>query len=139
MSRKTIYGVIIASISIVVGGGLFIHESFFSPRPEETMVISGYHAVQLQNGNLYFGTLEGLETDFPILRNVCALQKQATTNNQPGNLVMVLREKQEMYAPGYMRLQSEHIVFVEPVEPTTEIAQTIDKLKQQGKITPSGK
>jgi hypothetical protein len=112
---------------IIVGGAVYW---FFGARRGAVAMTTPYQAVLLSNGSAYFGQLEGLGTPFPVLRDVFYVQsKQDPTTKQVSN-ILVKRGK-EWHAPDRMILNSSMIVLVEPVNPTSRVAQLISQAKNQ--------
>ena len=89
-----------------------------------------YQAVLLSNGSAYFGQLEGLGTPFPVLRDVFYVQSSQDPQTKAVSNILVKRGK-EWHAPDRMILNSNMIVLVEPVNPTSRVAQLIAQAKNQ--------
>ncbi len=83
-----------------------------------------YHAVLLNNGSVYFGQLEALNTPHPILRDVFYVQSSVNPETKAVTNVLVKRGK-EWHGPDRMILNSTSIVFIEPVGPNSRVAQLI--------------
>jgi hypothetical protein len=89
-----------------------------------------YQAVLLNNGSVYFGRLEGLGTPFPVLRDVFYVQSSQDPKTKTVNNILVKRGR-EWHEPDRMILNSSMIVLVEPVSPTSRVAQLIAQAKNQ--------
>ena len=91
---------------------------------------SRYYAVLLTNGSVYFGKLEGMGSQFPVLRDVFYVQPGPVDPNtkQPQGMVLVHRGK-ELHGPDRMILNDHSIVFIEPVGPDSRVAQLIRAAK----------
>lgn len=89
-----------------------------------------YQAVLLSNGSAYFGQLEGLGTPFPVLRDVFYVQSSKDPQTNAVSNVLVKRGK-EWHQPDRMILNSNMIVLVEPVNPSSRVAQLITQAKNQ--------
>lgn len=83
-----------------------------------------YQAVLLSNGSAYFGRLEGLGSDFPVLRDVFYVQSQQNPETKQVTNTLVKRGK-EWHSPDRMILNRSMIVLVEPVDPSSRVAQLI--------------
>jgi uncharacterized membrane protein (DUF485 family) len=83
-----------------------------------------FQAVLLANGSVYFGKLEGYGTVAPVLRQVYYIVAQTNPETKQSANVLVKRDK-EMHEPDRMYLNPEQIVFVEPVSPSSKVAQLI--------------
>ena len=85
-----------------------------------------YQAVLLSNGAVYYGKLAGYGTHHAMLTDVFYIvSKTDPATNQVTN-VLVKRGK-ELHGPDRMYLNSNQIVFVEPVGPNSKVAQLIDQ------------
>jgi hypothetical protein len=84
----------------------------------------GYQAVLLDSGAVYFGKLEGLGTDYPVLTSVFYVQSMTNPETKQTTNVLVKRGK-EWHAPDRMTINAHHIVFVEPVTPGSQVANLI--------------
>jgi hypothetical protein len=89
-----------------------------------------YQAVLLANGSVYFGKLEGYGTEHPVLTQVFYIVTQTNTETKQSANVLVKRGK-EMHEPDRMYLTPQQIVFVEPVSPTSKVAQLIADTPQK--------
>jgi hypothetical protein len=85
-----------------------------------------YQAVLLINGSVYFGKLQGYGTKFPVLRDVYYIQSTTNPETKQVTNVLVKRGK-ELHAPDRMYLNPSQIVLVEPVGPTSKVAQLIQE------------
>lgn len=87
-----------------------------------------YQAVHLDDGQILFGKLEQAGSDYPVLRNVFAVQNQVnpTTKEVTRNLVKL---SVELHNPDYMVLNARHIIAIEPVAASSRVAEVI---KQAG-------
>jgi hypothetical protein len=83
-----------------------------------------YQAVLLTNGSAYFGKLQGLGTDFPVLTDVFYVQSRQDPQTKAVTNILVRRGK-EWHGPDRMILNAKLIVLVEPVNPNSRVAQLI--------------
>ena len=89
---------------------------------------AGYQAVFLDNGAVYFGKLQGLGTDYPVLSNVFYVQSVTNPETKQVSNVLVRRGK-EWHAPDHMTLNAHHITFVETVTAGSTVANLISEAK----------
>jgi hypothetical protein len=87
-----------------------------------------YQAVLLSNGSAYFGRLEGLGTPWPVLTEVFYVQSTQNPQTKQMSNILVKRGK-EWHEPDRMLLNANMIVLVEPVKPTSRVAQLIAEAK----------
>lgn len=85
---------------------------------------SPYQAVLLTNGAVYFGKLEGLGTDYPILRDVFYIQNAVDPNTKQTSSVLIRRGK-EWHGPDFMVLNARHVLLIEPVTEGSRVAHLI--------------
>jgi hypothetical protein len=83
-----------------------------------------YQAVLLTNGSAYFGKLEGYGTPHPVLTEVYYIVSQNNPETKQANNVLVKRGK-ELHEPDRMYINPNQILCVEPVGPTSKVAQLI--------------
>ena len=89
---------------------------------------SGYVAVLLTNGQVFFGELKELGTPYPVLDDVFYVQP--AQNQDAGERTYVLiRRGQEAHGPDRMILNASHIVFIEPVDKDSKVAKLISESK----------
>jgi hypothetical protein len=99
-----------------------------------------YHAVVLTNGQVYFGKLDKLGAAYPALNDVYYIQTQqnAETKQIANSLV---KRGREMHGPDHMIINAQHILFIEPVRPDSQLGKLIDEAKKQqaaGQQGPAG-
>ena len=87
---------------------------------------SGYQAVLLSNGQVYFGKLEALDTPHPVLRDVFYVQTAQNKDTKETKYVLVKRGK-EVHAPDRMILNPVHIILVEPVSKDSKVAELMSQ------------
>jgi hypothetical protein len=89
---------------------------------------TGYHAVLLTNGQVYYGKLAGLGTRFPVLTEVFYVQVGVDPATKESKSVLLKRGK-EWHAPDRMILNARHIILVEPVTSRSKMAELIAQAK----------
>jgi hypothetical protein len=91
-----------------------------------------YQAVLLDNGQVYYGKVQGLGTAFPVLTDVYYVEHQV--NQQTKDVKNILRRRgTEWHEPDRMVVNANHVVLVEPVSPTSKVAELIADLKTQNR------
>jgi hypothetical protein len=86
---------------------------------------TAYQAVLLTNGQVFFGKLQGLDTPYPVLREVFYVRTIATTGTERKTTNALIKRGTEWHAPDVMILNRDHIVLVEPVTKDSQVAQLI--------------
>jgi hypothetical protein len=89
-----------------------------------------YQAVLLDTGLVYYGKISGLDTDYPTLKDVYYIQSKTDPQSKQVSSVLI-RRGNEWHGPSMTVLNARHIVLVEPVGPTSKVAQLI--AEEQGK------
>ena len=95
-----------------------------------TIDANKYYAVLLNNNAVYFGHLDGLGTEYPVLRDVFYIQSATNPETKAVTNVLVKRGK-ELHGPDRMIINRSSIVFVEPVGADSKVAQLIAQSKKQ--------
>jgi hypothetical protein len=83
-----------------------------------------YYAVLLANGSVYFGQIEGLGSQYPVLKNVYYVQSAQNPDTKAVSNVLVKRGK-EWHGPDRMIISEKSIIFLEPVGADSKVAQLI--------------
>jgi len=123
----------VLGIIIVILVAFLIFQNFKNRRSRAVEINKDqYYAVLLTNGQAYFGKLWKIGTPYPILTDVYYIQSQVNQQtNQVSNILV--KRGNEWHAPDRMILNREHILFIEPVSPTSRVAELIKDQKKQGK------
>jgi hypothetical protein len=119
---------IAAALSIVLAGAV-VTMRFFASTNAITFH-STYQAILLDNGQVFFGRLEGYGTPRPLLTEVYYVQTSVNSQTRETNNTLLKRGR-EWHGPDRMWLNPEHIVFVEPVGKDSRVAQLIVDLNKQ--------
>ena len=87
-----------------------------------------YHAILLQSGQAYFGKVSGLGTSWITLTDVFYVQSSVNQETKAVSNVLVKRGR-EWHGPDRMIVNAQHVVFVEPVNEGSRVAQLIKEAK----------
>jgi len=87
-----------------------------------------YQAVFLDNGQVFFGRLESGGSGFLTLRDVFYVQRLNEADKKEARNILVKRGS-EWHGPEFMRINSRHVVLIEPVAPDSRVAQLIREAK----------
>jgi len=85
-----------------------------------------YHAVLMVNGQAFFGRIENLDTQYPLLRDVYYVQSQTNPETKAVTNVLVKRGR-EWHTPDRMMLNRNHVLLIEPVEQDSQVAKLMDE------------
>jgi hypothetical protein len=91
-----------------------------------------FQAVLLDTGLVYYGKISGLDTDYPVLRDVYYIQQSKDEKSNQVNNVLI-RRGNEWHGPAMTVLNSKHIVLVEPVGANSKVAQLIQQEQSKSK------
>ena len=121
--------ILIAALVAMVMGGV---TAYFSQHVVTAKVelTTPYQAILLNNGSAYFGKLEGLGTPYPLLKEVYYIQSRQNPETKQVVNILVKRGA-ELHGPDRMILNANDIVFVEPVSPSSRVAQLINEQKNK--------
>jgi len=91
-----------------------------------------YHAVLLTNGQAYFGRIENLDAEYPVLRDVYYIQSRVNQETKQVANILVKRGS-EWHGPDRMILNREHVLLIEPVKEDSQVAKLIAEQSKQPK------
>ena len=119
--------IVVAGLVGMVAAGL---TAFFSQHVFNNKVVltTAYQAVQLNNGAAYFCRIEKLGTPYPVLKEIYYIQSRQDPETQKTTNVL-LKRGSEWWLPDEMIVNANDIVFVEPVNPSSRVAQLIAEEK----------
>lgn len=93
-----------------------------------------YQAVFLDNGQVFFGKVSDPGSSYLTLRDVYYVQTLVEKDQKKTANVLVKRGS-EWHNPDFMRINTKHVVVIEPVGPDSRVAQLI----KEAKATPAPK
>jgi hypothetical protein len=97
-------------------------------RSRDVQFPTPYQAVLLSNGSVYFGKLAGYGSTRPVLTEVYYIVSQTDPETKKVSNMLVKRGK-ELHGPDRMYLNANQILFVEPVGPSSKVANLIQDSK----------
>lgn len=89
-------------------------------------ITSAYQLVALQNGQVYYGRIAHLGTDYPVLRDPLRIREEIDPATRERRYVLT-RRKDEANGADHMIFPATSIAFVEPVRPDSVIGNVIAK------------
>ena len=132
--KKYQFSQIFAALAVIIGLLLVIIlgsavYSLFSKNAGEAEKIdqTTYQAVFLEGGQIYFGKLRGIDSQYPVLDDVyyVKLEDEKATSGRLVKLGTI-----EPHGPkDQMILNRDHILFWENLKPDSQVVQTIRNLK----------
>jgi len=110
----------------ILGTGLACEQR----KPNGPEITTAYAAVLLDNNQVYFGKLANAGTPYPELTDVYYIQSQVNQETKAVSSILV-RRGNEVHSPDRMFLNAHHIILIEPVGPTSKVAQLIAEDKNK--------
>ena len=83
-----------------------------------------YQAVFLDNGQVYFGKVSDTGSAYILLDDVYYIQRVEEADKKEVKNVLIKRGN-ELHGPEFMRINTRHVVLIEPVSPDSRVAQLI--------------
>jgi len=119
----------LSSVLILIVAGMFclLIQGCDTAKPSFT---TEYQAIFMDNGQVFFGKIENAGGSYPLLRGVFYIGRQAGPDGKDVKNILI-RRGNEWHGPEYMYINRQHIVVIEPVSPTSRVAQLIKEAKDQ--------
>jgi hypothetical protein len=117
-------------LGLIVGGlciGFWMHYHASGPAFD-----TPYQAVLLDTGQVYYAKVEGLGTPFPVLHDVYYVQSSTDPLTKEVKNVLIRRGK-ELHGPTETVVNARHVVMVEPIGPSSKVAELIAQQQSQQK------
>ncbi|HTR37152.1 MAG TPA: hypothetical protein VMH80_14705 [Bryobacteraceae bacterium] len=111
-------------VGLIVGGAAAWWGASHRASAQEPRFDVPFQAVLLDTGLVYFGKISGLNTPYPVLRDVYYIQSATNPETKQTSNILI-RRGSEFHAPEYTVLEARHIVMVEPVGKNSKVAQLI--------------
>jgi hypothetical protein len=89
-----------------------------------------YQSVFMNNGQVFFGKIENAGGNYPLLKEVFYIGRQAGPEGQEVKNILIKRGN-EWHGPEYMYINKQQIAVIEPISPTSRVAQLIKEAKNQ--------
>jgi hypothetical protein len=119
------YKIVVAFFIGVIIGALFVGWWMHGrDRSDGPAFATPFQAVLLDNGQVYYGKVEGLGSDFPIVRDVYYVQQSQDPTTKAVTNVLI-RRGQEWHGPDYTVINARHLVMVEPIGSNSKVAELI--------------
>jgi len=118
--KEAIFAVIGLAIIMLLAAGVYQnHRRFHKP-----LITTPYQAVTLTNGSVFFGRIDHLGTDFPVLRDAFTVQQEPDPRTGKPRYV-VLKLKDDINGADHMIFPATSITSVEPVQPDSTVGKLI--------------
>ncbi len=98
-----------------------------------------FSAVFLSNGQVYFGTIEDTDDNYTVLKNIYYLQVASPLQQVPPNgtqqqpQLVLVKLGNELHGPtDYMKINNQHIIFIEKLKTDSKVMEAIKRYKVAG-------
>jgi len=95
-----------------------------------------YQAVFLDNGQVYFGRLEDRGSSYLTLKDVFYVQT-VTDREKKETRNLLVKRGNEGHGPDFMKINSRHVLFIEPVAPDSRVSRLIIEAKTRPVAPPA--
>ena len=119
---------VVLGLAIVVLLAADVYQNY--RRFHKPLITTPYQAVVLENGSVFYGRIDHLGTDYPVLRDAFTVQSELDGNTQQPRYVLVKR-KDGVNGAEHMIFAAAAIAFVEPVRPESTIGKLIAQASSQ--------
>jgi hypothetical protein len=119
MKEATVAIIGLAIVVLLAASMYQNHRRFHTPQ-----ITTTYQAVTLENGSVFYGRIDHLGTDYPVLRDAFTVQRELDLNTRQPRYVL-LKRKDDVNGADHMILRATSIAFVEPVRPDSTIGKLI--------------
>jgi hypothetical protein len=114
----------VAAIVIAVALSVMAYASVRGREAAVPELSTPYHAVALTNGQVFFGRIDALGTDYTVLRDVFYIQSRQNPDTKQVANVLIKRGG-EWHAPDRMIINRQQVLLIEPVKPDSQVAKLI--------------
>ncbi len=97
------------------------HRRFHKP-----LITTRYQAVALGNGNVFYGRIDHLGSDHPVLRDVFTIRRELDPGSGQPRYILIKR-KDEVNGADHIIIPVTAIAFIEPVLPDSPIGKLIEQ------------
>lgn len=136
--NKVFLYVLYAIVIIALGYAIYATKGFGLWKSKSDEFKTGaWQAVFLSNGQVYFGHLSGLNSQFSTLKEIYYLQVQkpiqpSDNSSDQGKLTLV-KLGNELHAPqDEMKINRDQVLFVEDLKEDGKVMQAIKRYKENG-------
>ncbi len=114
--------ILVVGLAIVVLLAADVYQNY--RRFHKPLITAPYQAVVLENGSVFYGRIDHLGTDYPVLRDAFTVQSEPDPSTQRPRYVLVKRSN-GVNGADHMIFAATAIAFVEPVTPESTIGKLI--------------
>jgi hypothetical protein len=118
--RDAVLGVLGLGITALLAATVYQNYHRF----HKPLITTVYQAVTLENGNVFYGRIDHLGSDHPVLRDAFSIRTEIDVQTSQPRYVLV-RRKDEINGADHMIFPITAIAFIEPVAPDSIIGKLI--------------
>jgi hypothetical protein len=136
--------IVVVIVGVLFRGKLF-NKGAMATSPDQQS--SGYQAVFLTNGQVYFGKMTDADSDYPVLTDIYYLQvgpqqgSGVPTTTTTGQSISLVKLGNELHGPvDEMHISRSQILFYEDMKTDSQVVKAIEAYKANptgGAATPS--
>ena len=133
MSKLTTIVIACLSLAVIIlalGTARGTQRNDLPDQPNLPTFDTPYQAVLLDNGQVYYGKITGLGSNFPQMTDAYYIVRTENPQTKQPKNVLVKRGN-ELHAPTKTFLDARHIVMIEPVGMTSQVEQLIVQSQSQ--------
>jgi hypothetical protein len=124
--RDTVIAV--CGLAVVALLAVLVYQNY--QRFHKPLLTTTYQAVTLVNGDIFYGRIDHLGTDHPVLRDVFTVRIEQDAQSQKPRYVIAKRVD-SMTGADHMMFPATSIVFIEPVRADSQVGQLIAAQRPQ--------
>jgi len=127
-------GSVIVSLSAIAIAALLVvlvHQNWRTHAAPE--LSTPYHAVALTNNQVFFGRIDGLGSDYVVLRDVFYIQSRVVNAETKQVANVLVKRGGEWHAPDRMILNRQHVLLIEPVKADSQVDKLIAEQNKQAR------
>ena len=121
----------LSAIAIAALLGVLVHQNWRTHAAPE--LSTPYHAVALTNNQVFFGRIDGLGSDYVVLRDVFYIQSRVVNAETKQVANVLVKRGGEWHAPDRMILNRQHVLLIEPVKADSQVDKLIAEQNKQAR------
>lgn len=118
--KEAILAAVGIAVAVLLAASVYQnHRRFHKPQ-----ITTPYQAVVLADGSVFYGRIDHLGTDYPVLRDAFTIRRDFDSATQQPRFIVVKR-KDEINGADHMIFPATAIAFIEPVQPDSMVGKLI--------------
>ena len=112
----------LCGLAVVALLAVLVYQNY--QRFHKPLLTTTYQAVTLVNGDIFYGRIDHLGTDHPVLRDVFTVRiEQDAQSHKPRHVIV--KRVDSVTGADHMMFPATSIVFIEPVRADSQVGQLI--------------